>query len=433
LVISVNRVPNTMQNPVFLNKINCLRIGIFIFPIIFIIITLPDSVIFESDDYSYTVFLIEDGPVENVTSFFYLLSSIFSILISIFFIKKEKQLFGFFYLFFAIGFIFIFFEEINWGERIFDVQHPDFFTSRGGEQLSLHNLPSVLHAKLEPIFFLVVSSFGSFAWALFYRLGKTKHNFFVRYFIPNWFLATYFFPILLWSAFYLSDLTITSPLDFVSEFIFFDLNKELFEFFTSAGILFFILSVFFRSKLDLKDIRPEKSKEKISIKRNLILITIIVIIIPTFTLIPIYLSDQYFVLTSLYGNDLSNFDLAGINLSGKDLTGTILTGANLSNAILTQANLTNVNLNNSNLSNAIILGAIMNDVNLENANLEGANLQGTYLINANLQGADLTRTKLSGVHLNNANLSGANLFNAKLNYVNLKGVTLNCVNHPICN
>jgi len=485
-----------MQNLVFLNKINCLRISIFIFPIIFIIITLPNSAIFESVNYSHQTFIMEDGPIENATSFIYLLSSIFSILISVFFIKTEKKLFGILYLILFVFFIVMALEEINWGERIFVIQYQDFFTSRGASQLSLHNLPGTTYPLY--ILWIVIGFVGTFGCALFLKRGKTKYNLFVRNFIPNWFFGIYFFQTLLYTAFELYHYyMIHTYSDFfgrANKLLNYD--PEINEFLVSVGIIFFISSVYFRLKFrGLEDIESENKREKISINRKIIITYIVIILFSI--IISVYLSERYSLFIILYGDDLSNLDLSNIDLSGKDLRGIILTGANLANAnlaevdlsgkdlrgtiltganlananlaevdlsgkdlrgtiledsnlknvILTQANLTNANLINSNLSNAIILGAIMNGVNLENANLKGANLQGTLLINANLQGADLTTAKLSGAHLNNANLqnallydvnlvsanlSNANLFNAKLENVNLKWTILSCVNHPIC-
>ncbi len=132
-----------MQNPVFLNKINCLRIGIFIFPIIFIIITQPDSAIFEISSYSHEEFSIEDGPVENATSILYFISAIFSVLISVFFIKKDKKLFGILYLILFGFFIFIALEEISWGQRIFELQTPEQFIENKQNELNIHNLPAI--------------------------------------------------------------------------------------------------------------------------------------------------------------------------------------------------------------------------------------------------------------------------------------------------
>ena len=84
-------------------------------------------------------------------------------------------------------------EEISWGQRIFNLETPEFFSSNMQKQITVHNLTSVktyLHD-----FLMLVGFFGAFSWLIFMRWKKTRLNSFVRIFVPPWYLMFYFFPI----------------------------------------------------------------------------------------------------------------------------------------------------------------------------------------------------------------------------------------------
>jgi uncharacterized protein YjbI with pentapeptide repeats len=418
-----------MEIQVFLNKISFLRISIFIFPLILIISTTTNSPIFESDYYSYSVFFKEDGLFENATSFFYFLSFFFSVLISYIFFKTDKKIFGKLYLIFGIVFLIVGFEEISWGQRIFDFETPDVFYGNLQNELNLHNF---VQGKSTLWVFAAIGFFGGFAWLFFPKKKNISYNSFVRYFIPKWFLSIFFIPVFFFMVLVLYN-SLNEFEHFISINIFSSHSHEFYEFLLSAGVFLFVFSVFFKLKfIELKNIESENKREKISIKGKII-ITCITIFILFSIIIFIYLTEPYFLLTILFGHDLSNLDLSNVDLSGKDLSGTILTGTNLANS-----NLSNVDLSGKDLSRTILTGTNLANSNLSNVDLSGKDLSGTNLSRVDLSGKDLSRTILTGANLTNANLSNAiltqanltnaNLINANLSNAIILGAIMNGVN-----
>jgi len=458
------------------NKTNFLKIGIFIFPIILVIFFSLQSTIFENNYYSYDTFFMEDGPVEYATFVFYLSSSIISVIISAIFIKTDKKLFGILYLILFGFFTFMAFEEISWGQRIFDLESPDLFLSNKQNEINFHNLPAL--SGYAVFYYMIMGIIGTFGWVLYLIKSNTKYNFFVRHFIPKWYFATFFIPGIMLSN--PSNLLFNPQVpEIIQEMLRYTLG-EVGEFFISLGIFVFVLSVFF------------KLKSRVTrINKQIIVTTIFFLIIPSSVIISIYFSDPYVQARVFHGNDLSNIDLSNAKLVGINLTGTILVGVNFTNAnlegadlsgidltgtILVGANLENANLEGADLSGNDLTGTTLFGANLANANLAGADLTvnqiaetkltgasitlesleiffgtmlvGVNLANANLAGADLsgndlTETVLVGVNFTNANLEGADLsgidltgtilVGANLENANLEGAILDCLSHPICN
>ena len=175
-----------------------LRICIFLFPVVAILC----FYVFARIDYdSYLKVVYEDGPVEYLTSAFYLMSSIIAARISISFLKHKRIFFGLSYAFLACGMFFVFGEEISWGQRILHIVSPQFFAenNRQGE-MNLHNL-DLFGVRWDPAAYILLGSYGAGAWLCF--LMVKKYNFLINpYFIPKWYLATCFFPVSLNYAFF---------------------------------------------------------------------------------------------------------------------------------------------------------------------------------------------------------------------------------------
>ena len=95
----------------------------------------------------------------------------------------------------GIGMLLISFEEISWGQRIFNVTPPDYFKQHNIQnEISLHNL-EIFHSRLLDIYILL-GAYGSFTWILIKRLTQSvnasgRHLLF--YLIPEWFISSYFF------------------------------------------------------------------------------------------------------------------------------------------------------------------------------------------------------------------------------------------------
>jgi len=340
-----------MQNLVFLNKINCLRITIFIFPIILVIFTSLQSTIFENNYYSRETFFMEDGPVEYATFIFYLSSSIISVFISAIFIKTDKKLFGILYLILFAFFTFIALEEISWGQRIFDIESPDLFLSNKQGEVNFHNLPAL--SGYAVFYYMIMGVIGTFGWVLYLIKSNTKYNSFVRHFIPKWYFATYFIPGIMLSIPFFHLVFNPQVPEIIQEMFRYvgGAGGEGVEFFISLGIFVFVLSIFFRLKSKVT-----------RLNKQIIVITIFFLIIPSSVIISLYFSDPYVQARVFQGNDLSNIDLSNAKLLGINLTETVLVGVNFTNANLAGADLSGIDL-----TGTILVGA-----NLENVNLEGA-------------------------------------------------------------
>tara|TARA_B100001057_G_scaffold235864_1_gene236133 strand:- start:699 stop:1346 length:648 start_codon:yes stop_codon:yes gene_type:complete len=98
------------------------------------------SVNFLFTDYKnlYLYLIKEDGIIEYSTAFFLLFSSIYLIYI---FNNNNNNQNNFGLLLFSIAFFFGFGEEISWGQRIFDMESPFFFTENNLQnETNIHNL-----------------------------------------------------------------------------------------------------------------------------------------------------------------------------------------------------------------------------------------------------------------------------------------------------
>jgi len=92
----------------------------------------------------------------------------------------------------ALGIAFLAFEEISWGQRIFNLETPETFSSNVQEQITIHNLKSVIVYLHD--FLMIVGFVGSFAWIIFKKL-PSKYHYFKRFLVPSWYLMFYFIPI----------------------------------------------------------------------------------------------------------------------------------------------------------------------------------------------------------------------------------------------
>ncbi|NES85220.1 MAG: hypothetical protein F6K10_29535, partial [Moorea sp. SIO2B7] len=173
--------------------------------------------------------------IEYGTSIAYLIAFAFSLMIANFFIKEEKKIFSIIYYIFSVGLIFVGLEEISWGQRLIGLESPDFFkTFNSQEEITIHNLEWFRH-YLHNIYILI-GFVGSFSWCLF----RNKNNEFVRYFIPSWYVASFFLP----------PLIIFTIIEYTNGFGFFiSKDQEPVELILSLGFLFFVITNFFRQSL----------------------------------------------------------------------------------------------------------------------------------------------------------------------------------------
>ena len=186
--------------------------------------------------------------------------------------------------------------------------------------------------------------------------------------------------------------------------------------------------------------------------------------------------------TILVGADLSNTILANVDLSGKDLSNTNFSGSTLTNVKLIKVDgsnsdfsstvMTNVEMTQSNFSSTNFSSTVMTNVEMTQSNFSSTNFSNSTILNlksvgtiisnsdfsysqildSNIKGSHLDHSDLSHMKFSNSNLFGVNLSNSKMNYAmmestNIKNtnfeytildnskfvdVTMNCINHIIC-
>jgi len=187
----------------------------------------------------------EDSIIEYSTAFFYLIASIFGAFLAVRFLKQKKYLFGISYIILSLGMFFVFGEEISWGQRIFDIPTFGYFQGRSLQnENTIHNLRGTFY------YFLLLSKFigfyGSLSWMLL-LIDIKKFRFILNpYFIPKWYLMSYFMPIMLTVfVFYTKYPKSVYHALITGEF------TEPSEFLLSIGFFLFVFINFFRENSNL--------------------------------------------------------------------------------------------------------------------------------------------------------------------------------------
>lgn len=86
------------------------------------------------------IYVVEDGFIENLTIVPLLLVFIYGLKI-FFSTKKESWKFKMIWLFIALFSFFVAGEEISWGQRIFQIETPEFFKENNAQnETNIHNL-----------------------------------------------------------------------------------------------------------------------------------------------------------------------------------------------------------------------------------------------------------------------------------------------------
>jgi len=168
-------------------KLFTFLLPIFMFLVfLFIKIALPDS---------YETIIQEDSFIEYLQVGIYFLSSGIALLIALKFFRKSSVLLGILYSTLTLCFLFIAFEEMSWGQRIFNFSNPEYFESYNTQkELSVHNLIGV-QRKLHKIYILI-GAYGTFTWifaSFFSPRNKAFYSQLINHVVPEWYLSSYFF------------------------------------------------------------------------------------------------------------------------------------------------------------------------------------------------------------------------------------------------
>lgn len=208
---------------------------IFSLPISAMLIIITLKVILGHDSSAYRMMNTEGGFIEYGTSIAYLIAFAFSVMIANYFMKQKQKIFGILYYLFSIALLFVGLEEISWGQRLIGLESPDFFkTFNSQEEITIHNLEWFNH-YLHNIY-ITIGFLGSFSWYWF----RDKTNNFIKYFIPDWYIASFFLP----------SAIVFTILEYTNGFGFFILkDQEPVELILSLGFLFFVITNFFKQTL----------------------------------------------------------------------------------------------------------------------------------------------------------------------------------------
>ncbi|KUK84170.1 MAG: hypothetical protein XD98_0142 [Microgenomates bacterium 39_6] len=227
----------------------------------------------------YFLLIQEDGPVEYLQSFFYLVAAILGLVITGHFFKNNQKKLALIYLFFSLGLFFIAGEEISWGQRIFGLDNPDFFAQHNTqEEISIHNLGPI--QDLLHFGYILVGFWGAFGYFLaqpiLKRYPKLKKNNNQLLFLPQPITKLYFLLVALF--YFYVDYVRLSLVDFLAKLpistvdhvgrdtlIWLKVNhytvsdwitpqdQEVFEFILALGVLIFILKNWQRVRKQARD------------------------------------------------------------------------------------------------------------------------------------------------------------------------------------
>jgi len=223
-------------------KIKFLKIGIFVFPLVFIFLVILDKILFGPLNDFYFNFAKEDGPVELSTAVFYFLSFLLSAIIGMMFVKQKKKFFALLYFLLSAVFFFIAFEEISWGQRILMFETPEYFAGNIQNEMSFHNMPIINDYKRYSI--LLAGVVGFALWGIFTHFNILKIQPFTKFFVPQGFTMSYFIAVIIFYGMDLLQHYIPKSPEGLLLYLFSWPDHEVFEFLLSVGIFIFVASKF---------------------------------------------------------------------------------------------------------------------------------------------------------------------------------------------
>jgi hypothetical protein len=147
-----------------------------------------------TDQYNYHLFVAEDGPVEYAQFCFFLLAAALALITSFNLFKKKASLWALVYFFLSLGLFFVAFEEISWGQRIFQIETPKEIAEKNVQnELTVHNLYQ-FQIRLTQAYILV-GLWGAFGWIITKKIKETFSWNWIEDFSPPKTLSLYFFLI----------------------------------------------------------------------------------------------------------------------------------------------------------------------------------------------------------------------------------------------
>ena len=232
------------KNQISSGPYRLIKLYLFSIPIVIISIMLSIRTLLGSHYRPYIFLISEDGPFEFATFFVYLFTFIVSLLIANSFRKSKRKSLAISFFILACVFILIALEEISWGQRILSFETTGIFSKSTQGEVNIHDLRPFEY--FEDPAFIVAGLSGGLLWVIFSKLNNTKFNTFKRFFVPRWYLMSYFIPV---SIFYIIlNLVYSDLLSSVRIRVSFLVahSQEPFEFLLSLGFLGFSLANYLR-------------------------------------------------------------------------------------------------------------------------------------------------------------------------------------------
>ena len=171
----------------------------------------------------------EDGPLEWLQFFEYVISSVLALIIYLR-QKGKKQIKSLIWLLIALLSLLIAGEEISWGERITGIGISTISDLNVQGETNFHNLPFFHNYLLDPVFELSCIFLGWFGWRKFKNINA----------LPGKELSLYFLFVALFYFYF--DISWASTTEQIRN------DQEIFEFLLSSGIFLHCLKNFKRNK-----------------------------------------------------------------------------------------------------------------------------------------------------------------------------------------
>lgn len=150
----------------------------------------------------YRQLIKEDGLIEYLTFFNYLLAFFVGLLMANTFRRQGRKILFALYFLLSLFFVFVAGEEISWGQRIFNIRPPAFFLENSFQwETNLHNLKQVrdIDPYLAAKVFIFIGLVGAFAWAVlacFKPLNlEGPQKTITSFLVPPWYFVGYFLPV----------------------------------------------------------------------------------------------------------------------------------------------------------------------------------------------------------------------------------------------
>jgi len=125
--------------------------------------------------HAYHSHVLEGGILEITTEINYLICFFLAWYIYISFRNIGKKLLKWLYFLLSLGMLFIFLEEISYGQRLFNIEPPDYFKEKNRQdEINFHNMIGFGLTKSMWIFKFLIGLYGTFSLYLATKLISKK-------------------------------------------------------------------------------------------------------------------------------------------------------------------------------------------------------------------------------------------------------------------